>query len=98
MKNLPAPETVKPDTPLRLSVAAQIAFPDGSISISALRRMIVTGKLEAAVLAGRYYVTLKDIGEMIERCRVNRRDPASSSTKGACGLSETDSAPLALAA
>ena len=30
--NNPAPETVKTDTPLRLGVAAKLAFPDGLIS------------------------------------------------------------------
>ena len=34
----PSRDQVKPDTPLRLSVAAALAFPDGSMTASGLRR------------------------------------------------------------
>ncbi len=34
----PSPDQVTPDTPLRLGVAAAIAFPDGSMTAAGLRR------------------------------------------------------------
>lgn len=36
-KSLPPRSEVKPNTPLRLSVAAALAFPDGSMTASGLR-------------------------------------------------------------
>src|SRR5580693_5778783 len=75
----PAPEAVTRDTPLRLETAARLAFPDGSMSAAALRRMIVSGKLEAEFIAGRYYVTIAAIEGMRARCRVKARDHISNS-------------------
>ena len=37
-QSVPPRGEVKPDTPLRLSVAAALAFPDGSMTASGLRR------------------------------------------------------------
>jgi hypothetical protein len=55
---IPAPGAVTPQTPLRLEIAARLAFPDNSMSAAALRRMISAGKLNAERIAGRYYTTL----------------------------------------
>jgi hypothetical protein len=52
--------------PVCLEVAAQLAFPDNSMSASALRRLIVKGKLEAEFIAGKYFTTLSAI-ERIEK-------------------------------
>src|SRR6516164_7321412 len=68
----PTPVTGR-TTPLRLDAAARLAFPDGSMNGSALRRLIVSGQLEAELIAGRYYTTLADIERMRGRCRVNRK-------------------------
>jgi hypothetical protein len=38
--SIPAPEQVTADTPLRLGVAAAIAFPDGSMTTAGLRREV----------------------------------------------------------
>lgn len=38
LKTLPPLDTIKLDTPLRLSVAAAVAFPDGSMTASGPRR------------------------------------------------------------
>ena len=38
---LPSREQIGPDTPLRLSVAAALAFPDGSMTASGLRRRVI---------------------------------------------------------
>ena len=40
VKPLPRLEDVTPDTPLRLTVAAALAFPDGSMSASGLQREV----------------------------------------------------------
>ena len=57
-------------TPLRLDAAAQIAIPDGSISVSALRREAAAGRLTIYRIAGKDYTTLADIEEMKTSCRV----------------------------
>jgi hypothetical protein len=89
----PAPEALTRETPLRLETAARLAFPDGSMSAAALRRMIVSGKLEAEFIAGRYYVTIAAIEGMRARCRVKARDHISNSrntpTGKSCGSSVT---------
>jgi hypothetical protein len=90
------PEAVTPTTPLRLEIACQLAFPDSSVSASALRRMVVTGKVEAEFIAGKYYVTLAAIEEMRKQCRVKAKDPASPSTVEKCGSSATDKSTAAL--
>jgi hypothetical protein len=39
--SIPPPEQVTPDTPLRLEIAATIAFPDGSMTAAGLRREVL---------------------------------------------------------
>lgn len=56
--------------PLRLDIAAAIAFPDGSMSASGLRKEAERGRLVISFICGRYYVTLSDIARMVELCRV----------------------------
>ncbi|WKA29342.1 excisionase [Bradyrhizobium roseum] len=74
-------EQVGPDTPLRLEVAARLAFPDGSIKIAGLRREIARGRLEYEVIAGKQFTTLADIKRMRERCRVKAKDLAFTSAQ-----------------
>jgi hypothetical protein len=66
-------------TPLRLEVAARIAFPDGSMSVGALRRLIKAGQLTVEVIAGKQYLTLQAIEEMRTKCRVTAKDHKSGS-------------------
>lgn len=92
-------EHVTDDTPLRLDVAAALAYPDGSMTVSGLRREIARGRLDVEHTAGRYYTTLAAIKRMREACRVRRSVPASTSAPvTATGTSETDSESAALAA
>ncbi len=49
---VPLPDKVKPDTPLRLSVAAALGFPDGSMTASGLRREGARGRLVIERVAG----------------------------------------------
>jgi hypothetical protein len=57
------------DAPLRLAVAASLAFPDGSMTASGLRREAARGRLVIERIAGKDYTTLADIGRMREKCR-----------------------------
>jgi hypothetical protein len=99
---VPDRENITATTPLRLETAVKLAFPDGSMSVSALRRLAVGGKVTHEVIAGKYFITLAAIEEMRERCRVPAKAPASVSRKAAVephdGSSGTDSESLALAA
>src|SRR3954463_7833903 len=75
----PQPENVTPTTPLRLQVAARLAFPAGSMSASALRRLALSGQVDPARIAGKIFVTLNAIAEMRTRCRVPAKAPISPS-------------------
>src|ERR1700716_160505 len=108
-QRFPLPEQVKLTTPLRLSVAAALAFPDGSMTVSGLRREGARGRLAIERVAGKDYTTLAAIEEMRALCRVPQKELASGSVpkseartersaNARCGLSETDRAKLARAA
>src|SRR5262245_20677231 len=62
---------IKPDDPLRLEVAAALAFPDGSMTASGLRKEASRGRLVIERIAGKDYTTLSAIDEMRELCRRN---------------------------
>jgi len=57
------------DTPLRLKRAAQIAFPDGGMTASGLRREAQRGRLVIQRIAGKDFTTLRHIEEMRKICR-----------------------------
>ncbi|KJC36741.1 hypothetical protein UB31_35780 [Bradyrhizobium sp. LTSP849] len=64
------PSNMSEEAPLRLKVAAQLAFPDGSMTASGLRREAARGRLEVERIAGKDYTTLESIRKMRELCRV----------------------------
>ena len=70
------PEKISDDTPIRLETAAAIAFPDGSMTASGLRREAERERLVIERVAGKDYTTLNHIKRMRELCRVrsNRQD------------------------
>jgi len=70
--------TAPEDAPLRLAVAAKIAFPDGSIGASGLRREASKGRLTIERVAGKDFTTLRDIKRMRELCRVEAKEPVLS--------------------
>lgn len=74
-----APGDVAPDAPLRLDIAAQIRFTDGSITGKALRREAERGRLDIFRVAGKDFTTLAAVDEMIRRCHVLPTEPASAS-------------------
>ncbi|URI15055.1 hypothetical protein [Brevundimonas albigilva] len=81
----PCPPGIGLDTPLRLSKALAIAFPDGSLKPSTLMTEHRRGNLELEKVGGRWFVTLRDIQEMRKKCRVvvNRPDSGSESAQAA---------------
>jgi hypothetical protein len=62
-----------PSAPLRLQTAAKVAFPDGSMSASGLRREAARGRLVIERIAGKDYTTLAHIERMRELCRVEAK-------------------------
>ena len=71
-------EPIDRDAPLRLSVAASVAFPDGSMTASGLRREAARGRLLIERIAGKDYTTLENIERMREACRVQAKDRDST--------------------
>lgn len=78
-----APELDPRDVPYRLKDILPIAYPQGNMTITGLRREIARGNLVVELVAGRQYVTLRAIEEMRERCRVKAKAPASGSGRRA---------------
>lgn len=79
---------IGPNTPLRLKDALEVAFPAGGMTLSGLRREIKKGRLNCEMIAGKAFVTLQDIEEMREKCRVHAKELASGS--GRSGSSGTE--------
>ena len=73
MADLQDPTQFDPEAPLRLSVAAKLAFPDGSMTASGLRREAARGRLRIERIANKDFVTLAEIKRMRELCRVPAR-------------------------
>jgi hypothetical protein len=93
-----------PDTPLRLSEALALAFPNGGMTVSGLRRERDKGRLLVERIAGREFTTLAAIQRMRELCRSEARDldcgsspPDRNKTAAPSGLSETAKSSVALA-
>lgn len=93
---IPDRAAVGPDTPLRLDIAAVLAFPGGGMTAAGLRREHQRGNLAVERVAGKDYTTLAAIDEMRSRCRVQPKAPTSISTAapavGRSGSSETERA------
>src|ERR1700730_461633 len=71
--SMPPPEKVTPDTPLRIEIAAALAFPDGSMTAAGLRREGTRGRLVIERIAGKDFTTLANIERMRELCRVEAK-------------------------
>ena len=81
--NTPSPDLIGPNTPLRLNIAAALAFPDGSMTASGLRRESARGRLVVERIAGKDYTTLAAIERMRELCRVPQKAPTLASARRA---------------
>lgn len=84
--------------PLRLEVAAQIAFPDGTMAASGLRREREKGRLITEIIAGKEFTTLAEIESMREKCRVQAMAPSPRSEVRAARTFKTEDANVARAA
>lgn len=88
------PDGVGPNDPVRLDVAARIAFKDGSMTVSGLRREVRRGRLSVERIAGRDYTTLADIERMRVLCREEQKGRAYTSVNAPdaprFGLSSTE--------
>jgi len=76
-------KTIGQHDPIRLSTAARIAFPDGSVTETALRAAMKSGQLSGFKMNGKFLTTLHDIERFIDLCRVNPRAPD-------CGIESPD--------
>jgi hypothetical protein len=75
---LPPHELIGHDTPLRLDVAAAIAFPGGAMTASGLLNEYMRGNLVVEKIANKYFTTLDAVAEMRKRCRQQASAPAPS--------------------
>jgi hypothetical protein len=94
--SLPPRDEIKPDTPLRLSIAAAVAFPDGSMTASGLRRERDRGRLVVERIASKEYTTLANIERMRQLCRVGHDLPGSTFEKDEDGLRNGSSSTAAV--
>jgi hypothetical protein len=65
------------DTPRRLSVIAKLAFPDGGMTASSLRREAERGRLAIERIAGKDFTSFQAVAEMRKLCRVERKETPS---------------------
>ena len=79
------PEGIGPDTPLRLDLAARVAFPGGGMTASGLRREAARGHLTIERIAGKLFTTLGAVAAMREKCRVQPHHPDCGSENAAMG-------------
>jgi hypothetical protein len=82
-RTLPTLDQIGPNTPLRLDVAAAIAYPDGSMTGKGLRKEAARGKLIIERTAGKLYTTLASIEKMREKCRLQVKDQDSGCARPA---------------
>jgi hypothetical protein len=79
------PAAITPDTPLRLERAAKLAFPDGGVTASTLRREHARGNLNIETVGNKQFTTLRAIEEMRmkKRCQGKQKESASTSPRPA---------------
>ena len=88
------PEGIGLDTPLRLDLAARVAFPGGGMTASGLRREAARGHLTIERIAGKDFTTLGAIAAMREKCRVQLHHPDCGSENAATGQTSGSSSTL----
>ncbi|MFG1421730.1 excisionase [Roseixanthobacter liquoris] len=93
MRSTPSRDQITDTTPLRLGVAAALAFPDGSITASSLRRESLKGRLTVERIANKDYTTLKAIEDMRLLCRVQPKEAGPAQPRPAAGRISPGSDP-----
>ncbi len=71
-------DKVSADSSLRLSIAATVAFADGSMLAAEQRREFIRGRLLIERIADKDRTTLANIERIRELCRVDARGPGHS--------------------
>ena len=84
-------ESIGPDVPLRLDVAAEIAFPLGGMTASGLRSEARRGRLVIERIANKDFTTLRHIEHMREQCRAEAKAHDSGSNQADGGRTEKSS-------
>ena len=64
-------------TPVRLALAAELAFPDGSVTAGTLRREIAVGHLTAWKVGNKMLTSQAEVTKWLDRCRVDASQPWS---------------------
>lgn len=90
--------TPSEDDPITLKEACKIVFRD-RISPSTLRAEAAKGRLALRRIGRQDFVTLRDVRELVDRCRAEKPHPASTSIPNEThGLSATERDSSALVA
>jgi hypothetical protein len=90
-------QDIPSDKPLTLQEACDKFF-GGAISVASLRAEARRGNLVVSKIGRAHFVTVNDLNEMIEKCRVKAQAPTSGSTKPVVrGQSSTANTSSALA-
>jgi hypothetical protein len=84
-------------TPLRLDIAAKIAFPDGTMGTAGLRSERDAGRLVTEMIAGKEFVTIASILDMRLKCRGLRKGKPSASSRDESREIDNSTRVLALA-
>lgn len=87
-------DEVGPDDPLLLRIAAVMAYKDGTMTASGLRKEAAKGRLVIERVAGKDYTTLGNIKKMREACQPVPKAPDSGGESPG-GTSENASHTLA---
>jgi hypothetical protein len=74
---------IHPDAHIRLATAAKIAFPDGGMTVSGLRKEAVRGRLVIRRVAGKDFTTLREIEQMLAACVIEPKRSQSVPTRPA---------------
>jgi hypothetical protein len=77
---IPDASQITLDTPLRLAAAAALAFPNGGMTVSGLRKERDAKRLATELVAGKEYTTLRNIERMRAACRDLRKARVSTSS------------------
>jgi len=80
------------DTPYPLKDILPLAYPNGGMTLSGLRKEIARGNLVVEYTAGKFFVTMRAILEMREKCRVQGKARASGSVPP--GSAKTESSRM----
>jgi hypothetical protein len=78
---IPPRDQIGDNTPLRLDVAAIVAYPDGSMTGRGLRREYRRGYLVIERVAGKDYTTLAHIERMRTKCQLADKEQDSGCAK-----------------